>query len=69
LSEAPETIREGDEEGIMMTPTKRALAAAVVAAVALLAAVRPHNPSTHQLKEVVTHRICYTDIDGNKTCE
>ncbi len=49
----------------MMTPFQRILAVTLVAAAALLlAALRQPSP-----REVVTHRICYTDIQGNTTCE
>lgn len=52
-----------------MKPSKRALAAVVVAALALLAALRQPAPRQSELKEVVTHKICYTDVDGYRHCE
>jgi hypothetical protein len=61
----------------MMTPVQRALAAAFVAAVALVGALHAHstNPrgtshnASNQLREVVTHRICYVDVNDKKICE
>ncbi|MFZ0480077.1 MAG: hypothetical protein WAL71_13095 [Terriglobales bacterium] len=48
----------------MTTSIKHILAVTLVAALALLAGARPRSP-----KEIVTHRICYTDDAGNRTCE
>jgi len=48
----------------MLISTKLKLAAALVAAVALLVGLRQPSP-----REVVTHKICYTDVSGNRTCE
>jgi len=57
-----------------MTLTQRALAAAIVASVALAGALHAHsanprNASSHQLREVVTHRVCYVDVNDNRVCE
>ncbi|MGB9235980.1 MAG: hypothetical protein WCC04_16340 [Terriglobales bacterium] len=48
----------------MLKPTKRTLAVALVAALALLTGLRQPSP-----KEVVTHRICYPNANGTETCE
>jgi hypothetical protein len=49
----------------MTTPFQRILAVTLVATAALLlAGVQQQSP-----REVVTHRICYTDVQGNRTCE
>ncbi|MGA9526562.1 MAG: hypothetical protein WBS24_00460 [Terriglobales bacterium] len=48
----------------MTTSIKHIFAVTFVAAITLLAAARPHTQ-----KEVVSHRICYTDVAGNRICE
>jgi len=48
----------------MLKPTRRTLAVALVAALALLTGLRQPRP-----RGVVTHRICYPTINGSETCE
>jgi len=48
----------------MLKPTRRTLAVALVAALALLTGLRQPRP-----REVVTHRICYPTVNGGNICE